>query len=463
MPSEHIGEVSRLTTPSRVLLASLALGVMLSVPLPAAAHNLGGLSILPAPLSYFLAGVTTVMIAAFVVLTVRWPSPRWQAEPAIKPIRLPGWRGIVVLLRVLGIAGLTLVVMTGVGGPPNSVRNPGPVLVWVAFWLVVPFAGAFLGDVYRLINPWRSLSSLFGPETVKSKRTPGSWGVWPATFVFSAFVWFELVYPNPAHPRHLAIAAVVYTGLLLGTGEWLGRKTAIDRFDAFTTYNRLISAIAPLDLDPDRGPGWRGWLRQLPNLPDLPGVTTFVITMIAAVAFHGLSAAPWFETAFGGFGRSVAGGTLLLVITIGVVGTVYWLTCRLVAGQAGSQVPTGSVARRFVHSLVPVAFAYAFAHYFTAIVFEGQLIFSTISDPFGRGWNLFGTAARLVDFTILSSTAVWWIQVAAIVAGHLAALVLAYDRSLQDLAGPTGVRARYCLLGLVTMLAVAGITILAVG
>ncbi len=256
---------------------------------------------------------------------------------------------------------------------------------------------------------------------------------------------------------------MIYTVLLLGTGEWLGRSVAIAQFDAFTTYNRLISAIAPLDLDPERGPGWKGWLRRLPNLPELPGMATFVIVMIGAVAFHGMSTAPWFESAFGGFGRSVAGATPLLLITVGMVGAAYWITCRFVARQVGAESSTGSVARRFLHSLVPIAFAYAFSHYFTAIVFEGQLIFSTISNPFGRGWNLFGTAHRPVDFTILSPTTVWWIQVATIVAGHLAALTLAHDRSLHDLPGPAAVRGRYGFLALITFLAGAGITILAVG
>jgi hypothetical protein len=287
--------------------------------------------------------------------------------------------------------------------------------------------------------------------------------VWPATIAFSGFVWFELIYPNPAHPRHLAIAALVYTALLLGIGEWLGRSTAIDQFDAFRTYNRLMSAIAPLDLDPEQGPGWRGWLRQLPNIPELPGATTFVIIMIGAVAFHGMSAASWFESAFGGFGQSLAGRTFFLLITVGMVGTAYWITCRFVARQSGTGSSTGSVAQRFIHCLVPIAFAYSFSHFFTAIVFEGQLIFSTISDPFGLGWNLFGTALRTVDFTVLSSTAVWWIQVSAIAVGHLAALTLVHDRSLLDLAGPAGVRGRYGLLGLVVFLAAAGITILAVG
>jgi hypothetical protein len=447
--------------PRRLLAVGGALSVLVAIPLPAPAHSVGGLSNLPAPLSYFLAGIATLLIATFAVLTVRWPRPRWQDEPPIRPIKIPGWRLIVSLLRVLGAGGLILVVVTGVVGPPNGVRNPAPVLVWVAFWLVVPFAGAFLGDLYRVLNPWRSLSSHLGPETLQGRRPIGPWGVWPATLAFSGFVWFELVYPNPAHPRHLAIAALVYTVLLLGAGEIVGRSTAIDQVDAFTTYNRLISAIAPVELDPDRGPGWRGWLRRLPNLGESPGTTTFVILMIGGVAFHGMKAAPWFETAFGSFGRSVAGATLLLVTAVGIVATAYWIACRVIAGQAQSS--TQSVGHRFIHALVPIAFAYAFAHYFTAIVFEGQLILSTLSDPLGFGWNLFGTALRPVDFTVLSPTAVWWMQVAAIAVGHMAALILAHDRSLRDFSGARSMQGHYSLLVLVILFAGAGVTILAVG
>jgi hypothetical protein len=449
------------STPRRLLAVGGALSVLFAIPLPAPAHSVGGLSNLPAPLSYFLAGIATLLIATFAVLTVRWPRPRWQEEPTIRSIKIPGWRWIVFLLRVSGVAGLVLVVVTGVVGPPNGVRNPAPVLVWVAFWLVVPFAGAVLGNLYRLLNPWRSLSSLLGSEALQGGRPTGPWGVWPATVLFSGFVWFELVYPNPAHPRHLAIAALVYTVLLLGAGEIVGRTRTIDEFEAFTTYNRLISAIAPLELDPDRAPGWRGWLRRLPSLGESPGTTTFVILMIGGVAFHGMKAAPWFESAFGGFGRSVAGGTLLLVTVVGIVAAAYWIACRVVAGQAQSS--TRSVGHRFIHALVPIAFAYAFAHYFTAIVFEGQLILSTLSDPLGFGWNLFGTALRPVDFTVLSPGAVWWMQVSAIAAGHMAALILAHDRALRDFSGVRSVRGRYSLLVLVILFAGAGTTILAVG
>ena len=455
-----------------VLVLVAGVLILVTIPRPALAHSLGGLSSLPAPLSYFLAGVATVLIATSALLTVFWRQARWQDGPTLRPFRVPGWRGVVNLLRFLGLGALLLVVLAGLVGVPNSVRNPAPVLVWVAVAVAVPFASALIGNIYHLANPWRTLADFIGLNHPAPRFQPAAWGVWPATIIFGGLVWFELVYPNPAHPRHLAIAAVAYTVLVLGTAEWLGQKASVDQIDALATYNRLFSAISPIDLDPERGTAWRGWLRGLPDLPDSPGQTTVVVVMIGAVAFHGISAGSRYETAFGGFGRSIAGRTLLLVLVVAAVGMVYWLACSYSARQSASgQIASGQtasgqtpvwLASRFAHALVPIAFAYVFSHYFTAVVFEGQLLVSTISDPFGLGWNLFGTALRPVDFTVLSPAAVWWTQVASIVAGHVAGLVLIHDRSLRDFNGPGAVRGRYALLFLVVFLAAAALTILAV-
>ncbi len=447
--------------PACVLVLVTGVLTLVTIPRPALAHSLGGLSSLPAPLTYFLAGVATVLIASSAVLTLFWRQARWQDGSRLRPFRVPGWRGVVNLLRLLGLGGLLLVVVAGLVGVPNSVRNPAPVLVWVAFAVVVPFACALIGNIYHLANPWRSLASLIGVSHPEPRLQPGAFGVWPATIIFGGLVWFELVYPNPAHPRHLAIAAVAYTAVVLGTTEWLGQRASLDQIDALATYNRLFSAISPIDLDSDRGPAWRGWLRGLPDLPELPGQPTFVVVMIGAVAFHGISSGSRYEAAFGGFGRSIAGRTLLLVLVVGAVGMVYWLACSYAARQIGNGLTPGWLARRFAHTLVPIAFAYLFSHYFTAVVFEGQLLVSTISDPFGLGWNLFGTALRPVDFTVVSPAAVWWTQVAAIVAGHGAGLILVHDRSLQDFQGPGAVRGRYPFLFLVVFLAVGALTILA--
>jgi hypothetical protein len=85
---------------------------------------------------------------------------------------------------------------------------------------------------------------------------------------------------------------------------------------------------------------------------------------------------------------------------------------------------------RFVHSLVPIAVAYVVAHYFSLLAYNGQALYSLVSDPLGDGSDWLGTAGRPIDFGVVSATAIWYVQVAALVCGHVAALVLAHDRAL---------------------------------
>jgi hypothetical protein len=121
------------------------------------------------------------------------------------------------------------------------------------------------------------------------------------------------------------------------------------------------------------------------------------------------------------------------------------------------------VARSFAHTLVPIALAYAVAHYITLILFEGQLMIASISDPLGRGWNLFGTAGYQANFTWLSPTSVWWIQASALVGGHVIGVALAHDRALAVFEGERAVRSQYAMLTLMVALTFGGLSILAAG
>jgi hypothetical protein len=87
---------------------------------------------------------------------------------------------------------------------------------------------------------------------------------------------------------------------------------------------------------------------------------------------------------------------------------------------------------RYVHSLIPIAFAYEFAHYFTFLLYEGQDIFRLMSDPFGRDWNLFGTVDYVINFTLLSPDTVSWTKISGVIIGHIIAVMLAHDRAIED-------------------------------
>ena len=86
--------------------------------------------------------------------------------------------------------------------------------------------------------------------------------------------------------------------------------------------------------------------------------------------------------------------------------------------------------RQLVFSLIPILAAYVVAHYFSLLAFQGQDLWRLASDPLGDGSDLFGGANAAIDYGIVSANLTWYVQVFALVAGHVAALVLAHDRAL---------------------------------
>lgn len=432
-------------------------------PRPALAHPIGGRSDLPVPVSFFIVGASVALVVSFVLLSVLWVTPRLQDGPRVRPIR-SGWAEPVFgVLQVAGVVGLVLVVAAGLFGSANGSRNVAPVLVWVYFWLLIPFVGVVAGNVWTAINPWRTLPSVFGWRSRERPEALVRWGIWPAAAAFIAFTWLELVYQSGS-PSTLAVAALVYTVFLVGAMLWLGPATGLQVADAFTSYNRLLSGIAPFGRTEHGQLTYRGWLRALPVLPLWRGLTVFVVAMIGTVTYDGLSGTPLWRNLVGDLAFSQWFGTLALLGTVTVIGAGYWLASYVAVMLSGERSRSvGDVARRFAHTLVPIAFAYAFAHYFTLVIFEGQGLIPTLSDPFGVGWDLFGTAGYRINYQLLSPQEVWAVQVAAIVVGHVLGVILAHDRALAEFPATTAVRTQYAMLGLMILLTSLGLAILAAG
>ena len=69
--------------------------------------------------------------------------------------------------------------------------------------------------------------------------------------------------------------------------------------------------------------------------------------------------------------------------------------------------------------LLPIAVGYLIAHYLTYLLIDGQRILIAISDPFQRGWDLFGTAFHQPTGAWLPPGLIWTVQLAAVVGGHM--------------------------------------------
>jgi hypothetical protein len=85
----------------------------------------------------------------------------------------------------------------------------------------------------------------------------------------------------------------------------------------------------------------------------------------------------------------------------------------------------------FVLTLVPIGIAYHLAHYHSLLLVAGQYAIPLLSDPFGYGWDLFGTTLYRVDFSVVDAASMWYLSVGAIVIGHVVAVYLAHVMALR--------------------------------
>ncbi|HYF25864.1 MAG TPA: hypothetical protein VD931_09015, partial [Baekduia sp.] len=116
-----------------------------------------------------------------------------------------------------------------------------------------------------------------------------------------------------------------------------------------------------------------------------------------------------------------------LIAAVALVALVYLLAVEAARVVGGAEQ---SLASDFVGSLVPIALAYAVAHYFSLLVYQGQAMAYLASDPLGEGSDLFGTASATIDYGVIGANGIWYVQVGALILGHVAGLVLAHDRAL---------------------------------
>jgi hypothetical protein len=218
----------------------------------------------------------------------------------------------------------------------------------------------------------------------------------------------------------------------------------------------------------DRVVGVRPPLGGLPRLDPVAGTVAFVLVMIGTVTFDGLSqgalwesVGPALQDVFTAIGATEDGGNKLaetvgLVVTVLLVAGFYWLGMEG-ARSVGGGFSGADLRTRFIHSLVPIGAVYAIAHYISYLLYEGQGIRYLASDPFGQGWDIFGTADAAIDFSLISDNGLWWIYFCVVVLGHVAALALAHDRALAAYGRiRDAVRSQYWML-----LIMVGFTMLA--
>jgi hypothetical protein len=152
--------------------------------------------------------------------------------------------------------------------------------------------------------------------------------------------------------------------------------------------------------------------------------------------------------------------SLGLLLCIGVIAGVYRLGVvgvHSVSGRYG--LPT--LWRDFAHTLAPIGFAYVLAHYFSLLIWQSQAMVYLASDPLGNGANLLGTDTYMIHYGIVSYAAIWYVQVAALLSGHVGGLTLAHDRALVLYRDPQeALRSQYWMLAVMVAFTSFGLWLL---
>ena len=425
----------------RSVLPLLLAATALAFPAAASAHGLVQRSNLPIPEWLFGWAAAIVLVISFVALAALWPRPRLEDASSWKPFpggTALGSRPVEVLCGAIGVGLLVVVMLAGYVGSGVALDNFAPTFILITFWVGMVFASALFGDVFKAFSPWRALGRVLPSEGLRPY--PEKLGRWPAAIGLLIFTWIELASGWGEDPALLVTAALGYTILTLIAQVVFGVETWTRYGETFAVYFNLFSRISPFETR-DGVVGVRPILAGLPRLDPAPGTVALLSVMIGTVTFDGLSQGRlWKDLAIDLTDLVTSVGVSIteaprIVATIGIVACVALVAAFYRAGIAGAHSVGGNLSahrlrRAFVHSLVPIAMVYVAAHYLTFLLFEGQAIRYLASDPFGQGWDVFGTASVAIDYSLLSQNGTWYFQVAFVVLGHVAALILAHDRAL---------------------------------
>jgi hypothetical protein len=358
------------------------------------AHGVGNRQDLPLPFGLAVTGAGLALVVTFVLLGLLWPEPRLNGAASGRPLpgRLAALLDSPTTRRALAGLGAVLSGYAAIGlvlGRDDA-RNPTPFVVYVLFWVGLVPVSALLGPVWR---------------------------------------WLELIAPGNTTLPVLRLAITGFVAVQLMAGFVFGSRW-FDKGDPFEVWSALYGLISPLGRRGDGVLVLRSPLAGLDALRSAPGLTATVSVMLGGTAYDGASNAPaWFTFVQSRPWPQHFTETFGLFAVIGLVWGLF-VGCLALCGWL-TGTASGPLAGQFAPSLVPIAFGYVVAHYWSLLILEGQNSAIRLTDPLGTGADWLGLADRAPDVTLLEPTLVAVVQVVAVLVGHVLGVVLAHDRAVR--------------------------------
>lgn len=425
------------------------------------AHGVGSRGDLPLPLWMFTWASAIALVVSFLALGVLWTQPRLAGAAGGRPLfgrpdageagPRVGMTVLSVVAMVGRVAALVLLITAlwaGLFGTNSTNDSLLPVGLYVVVWVGAQLLNGLFGDVWRVVNPVTTLARSVEAVTRRfgsaPSEAPSGLGHWPAAAGLTVFLFYELAHPTGSDPRSLGWMLLAHLVVSLALAARWGADWIADN----EPFAALFSMIAAMGIVFDRGGslGLRPPMTGLARMVVRPGSLATLLIVLGGTTFDGFSESEAGRDLLGrprGWGGAVT-LSIGLIISIIVISLFFvlgvWWTSRVTG------LPRPDAARAFTPSLVPIVFGYAIAHYAQLLVDETQRFVFNLSDPGGLGWDLFGGADGEIDFNLISVDVVAWIQVLAILFGHIGAVVVAHDRSIELFKAGESLRSQFAML-----------------
>ena len=167
----------------------------------------------PVPASFFYTTTALVLVVSFVLLGGSGAGPWRRIRAGGAPRGLESALLSRALRVLLGAISVGLLALTLASALRNDDRAPelAPTFVYVVFWLGLPLLSVLLGDVWRVLSPWRALADVTvwaiertGREAAPILTYSERFGRYPGAVALFAFVSLELAHPREraSHARH---------------------------------------------------------------------------------------------------------------------------------------------------------------------------------------------------------------------------------------------------------------------
>lgn len=411
---------------------------MMLLPVNYFGHAFGEDFSLPLPLRMFIFASIAALVLSFILSGMLFDNKSTAAKTYAIKVPAQAFRNVA---RALSVLLLAVTIVAGFVGNQLPGTNFNFLFFWIIFLVGFTYVTVFFGNIWSFINPFKALVEL--SEKIIRRQSNGVFvyprvlSYYPALLLFFLLIWLERLNGKfAATPLNLSLLLLIYA-LVSVVGSWLIGKAVWFRYvDYFSVFFRLIAKTAPLAYEQGR------IVLRWPFSGFLEGsahnfsILLFVLFMLASTSFDGFTETKQYDglqALLPGFlsDSAVVYGTLLLLLFPFIFLGLYMAFMAIAKAVARSEHSVLDLCYAFAFSLIPIAIGYHVAHYLTYLVINGQNIIKMASDPFNVGWNIFGTADFVPNQALFTPYATWYIQVGAIIIGHVAAVYIAHKIAIR--------------------------------